>query len=704
MSMSLPRKTLTLGVMGGFMVCTAMVSAQTADRPPQTGDTSFLSLDVYEAGPRQAVLRDAAGCPASSCLSVPGQCTLTQSLDLVTIEPAVRCSAPLFPDGGRASTQNGWARCFNLATEGLPTNSFTVSSVTFGVFSARVTPPEVDIQVDVVLYSDSDGCPPPSAFGAGPADPTITEIARETIFVTPADEGTFITVPIVGFHKFNAGDLIVEIEQVNDGTVDPLANFQIAVNAGGQCGASYLRAADCGIPGWIDVAAIGFPDNQFVIVVEGEIGEPPCPATRCSVSSCAVTQSNEPDIIETQVACSCGIGTTPNGWARCYDLATEGLTTNPLGYSIQSVTFGVLQAGIDGIEVDIVVHSVDGIGCPVDFVTPGDPGVIEIARESLLVNIADIGTFITVPLSGKPKVSDDANIVVDIVQISDGCPDDGPFFNFRANGNTGGECDKSYLRAARCGIPFWLGYEFIGFEFIHTTQVVEMSRNPFCFGVEELEIEIGGDDDSPSMDDDESMDPDSESDSDSVEMLEVEVEGSFDAGPNFDPVLEDITFHFIDVVDGDTHTYFIPAGSFQPDDDDSESDDDSDSDSNTFKFRSDTIKAEFNLNECEFEFEAKDDSLSDMDGPDITVQLDTSASGFGQQTVTTEVDDDELEFEADDEPDCCDDDDSGAVTGNLNDLISNWGACRDCGNCPLDVDGDCSVGVADLLILLANWR
>ena len=36
-------------------------------------------------------------------------------------------------------------------------------------------------------------------------------------------------------------------------------------------------------------------------------------------------------------------------------------------------------------------------------------------------------------------------------------------------------------------------------------------------------------------------------------------------------------------------------------------------------------------------------------------------------------------------------------------LLANWGLCADCNNCPADIDGDCSVGVADLFILLANW-
>ena len=36
-------------------------------------------------------------------------------------------------------------------------------------------------------------------------------------------------------------------------------------------------------------------------------------------------------------------------------------------------------------------------------------------------------------------------------------------------------------------------------------------------------------------------------------------------------------------------------------------------------------------------------------------------------------------------------------------LLGEWGPCPDCNDCPADLDGDCSVGVADFLILLENW-
>ena len=37
-------------------------------------------------------------------------------------------------------------------------------------------------------------------------------------------------------------------------------------------------------------------------------------------------------------------------------------------------------------------------------------------------------------------------------------------------------------------------------------------------------------------------------------------------------------------------------------------------------------------------------------------------------------------------------------------LLANWGPCGDCADCPADLDDNCTVGVSDLLILLTNWK
>ena len=36
-------------------------------------------------------------------------------------------------------------------------------------------------------------------------------------------------------------------------------------------------------------------------------------------------------------------------------------------------------------------------------------------------------------------------------------------------------------------------------------------------------------------------------------------------------------------------------------------------------------------------------------------------------------------------------------------LLGDWGPCKNCDDCRADLDGDCSVGVKDLLLLLGNW-
>ncbi len=46
----------------------------------------------------------------------------------------------------------------------------------------------------------------------------------------------------------------------------------------------------------------------------------------------------------------------------------------------------------------------------------------------------------------------------------------------------------------------------------------------------------------------------------------------------------------------------------------------------------------------------------------------------------------------------------GQVGGaDLGILLSEWGACDDCDDCPADLTGDCEVGGADLGVLLSNW-
>jgi len=42
-------------------------------------------------------------------------------------------------------------------------------------------------------------------------------------------------------------------------------------------------------------------------------------------------------------------------------------------------------------------------------------------------------------------------------------------------------------------------------------------------------------------------------------------------------------------------------------------------------------------------------------------------------------------------------------TADLLILFASWGPCKDCGDCDADLDGNCTVSVSDLLLLFANW-
>ena len=49
------------------------------------------------------------------------------------------------------------------------------------------------------------------------------------------------------------------------------------------------------------------------------------------------------------------------------------------------------------------------------------------------------------------------------------------------------------------------------------------------------------------------------------------------------------------------------------------------------------------------------------------------------------------------------DGDGSVGAADLLTLLASWGSCDDCKNCPADLNSDCTVGAADLLILLFNW-
>lgn len=181
---------------------------------------------------------------------VPGTCgaaTLTQNTSFVP-GPGVGCFVV-----GEGTRENGWARAFPLP----PSAPTIVNCVDFGV-DANVGG---DFTVTVNILTGDPNAGYASLILHGSMAVTIPDGTSNAIVKADfAASGQPVVVP-------PGTTLIVEVvapSRVPSDGGDGGAFF-LAANGDGQSAPSYLRAAACGLPDFIDLAVIGFPHAHVLI-------------------------------------------------------------------------------------------------------------------------------------------------------------------------------------------------------------------------------------------------------------------------------------------------------------------------------------------------------------------------------------------------------------------------------------------------------
>lgn len=224
----------------------------------------------------------AACCSNSTCSG--DSCCITQNTVNAANFNVVACGIAAPPQ----TTENGFARCFNMAQEGV-SGDFVIDSVQFGL-RALIVYDECDVVVEARIYSvptcvngpctetdnpgstaDDDDCIPIG---------TATLLATQSIVLTVEDTRRVHTVPFPGGVAIPAGsNIMVEIFNPDDGTEAPgLFTFRPMATqllAQSPCADSYLRNPDgCGADiesDWTNLVTIGFPSRRTIISATGHL-------------------------------------------------------------------------------------------------------------------------------------------------------------------------------------------------------------------------------------------------------------------------------------------------------------------------------------------------------------------------------------------------------------------------------------------------
>lgn len=200
-----------------------------------------------------------AECPSSGDVCAdPGPDTATQnSSDELTLG-GIACT------GGGITTANSYARSFTGFSSG------EIRCVTFGFTNSGPAIPAA-----LRIYRDTDG-------GAPTNPSTDLELLAERLFILPQTAGNvFVTANFA--EPICLDDNTAPIVVVLDIDAQTAGFATFAGNAAAETGPTYLRAGGCGFNDFVTLASINFPNNRWVVSINGDFaqcggGGTPCPA------------------------------------------------------------------------------------------------------------------------------------------------------------------------------------------------------------------------------------------------------------------------------------------------------------------------------------------------------------------------------------------------------------------------------------------
>ncbi len=185
-----------------------------------------------------------------------------------------------------------------------------------------------------------------------------------------------------------------------------------------------------------------------------------------------ITHSLDQTIVPGTVTCNAGGIPTENSMIRHFDLpGFFGITQD---FAVSAVEFGV-EAVSGPVSLTLNIYSTSGpLSTAVPF--PG-ASVTLLGSTPYVVDVADLGTIVSVPLSATIPVGD--------MMIYELLIDSGAVNSFFPGSNGSGETDPSYIQAASCGLTTPGTFAAIGFPNVHMImnvvgEEVTLINDTFC--------------------------------------------------------------------------------------------------------------------------------------------------------------------------------------------------------------------------------